>query len=52
MHRSQCLLDLRDGDALRQRNALLDILRLTDHYIQISVIELSRGFGWDNNEVI
>jgi hypothetical protein len=51
VHRSKCLLDLRQGDALRQRHALLDILRLTDHDIQISVIEFPGRFWWNGDEV-
>jgi len=50
--RSKSVLDLREGDALRQRDVLLDVPRLTDHDIQVSVIELPGSFGWDGDEVV
>ena len=52
MHRSKGLLNLREGDVLRQRNALLDHLRLAYHDIQISVIDFARSFGRDGDEVV
>jgi hypothetical protein len=52
VHRSKGLLDLREGDTRRQRNALLDPLRLTHHDVQISisVIEFPGSFGWYEDE--
>ena len=52
MDRSKSLFDLREGDALRQRDTIFDVLRLTDHDIQISIIELPGSFGWDGDEVV
>jgi len=52
IHRSKGLLDLREGDALRQRNALLDSLRPTCHDIKTSMIEFLGNFGWDGDEVV
>jgi len=52
MHRSKGLLDLCEGDALRERNALLDILRLTYHDIKIPVIKFPGSFRWDGDEVV
>ena len=49
MGRSEGLLDLREGDALRQRDALPDVLRLADQDIQISMIDLPRSFRRDGD---
>ena len=52
MDRSKSVLDLREGDALRQRDAVLNVLWLADHDIQVSIIEFPGSFGWDGDKVV
>jgi hypothetical protein len=52
MHGSKSLLDFCEGDALRQRDPLLDVLGLADQDIEIAVVDFSGGFGWDGDEVV